>query len=322
MIRLLAGFAAAIALQLCSPSVSLAQIPAGDDIGYRNAAVSGRCVGSDLVAGGTSIRVSNYGSAGNNGVAIIALNLSRNECVSLNTPPGAVQIAAQAYGSGCAALYYMVWRPSLRDPWFYWLRPADAHALMCTADTLSTIPPTDTEPTAYTGKGQGTRGVGLTTRSYLDHIYSIVCDDFSGKQVQTWVGPDDSDSVFSANRLWDGQPVALPCYIAERRMKQPGSTGTEPATLSTSANWVEFIAAFKTLQAPVARAEGDVAGISLTKYAATPYADLAATFTADGQTGFCSDCDPPRNPPRPCTSKGAKTGAYVHRLNGKNYCTY
>src|SRR5258708_4394890 len=173
LIRLLAGFAAAIALLLCSPNVSLAQIPAGDDIGYRNAAVSGRCVGSDLVAGGTSIRVSNWGSAGVNGVAIIALNLSRNECVSLNTPPGAVQIAAQAYGSGCAALYYMVWRPRLRDPWFYWLRPADAHALMCTADTLSTIPPTDTEPTAYTGKGQATRGVGLTTRSYLDHIYSI-----------------------------------------------------------------------------------------------------------------------------------------------------
>jgi hypothetical protein len=309
------------ALLLGNISVCLAQIPAGDDIGYQNGAVSGRCVASDLVVGGTSIRILNSSSAVMNGIAIIALNLSRNACVSLNTPPGSVQLAFQAYGSGCAAIYYMVWQPHSRDPWLYWLGPADAHALMCTADTLSTTSPTDAAPTANVGSGTETTGKSLTTTAYLDHIYSIVCDDFSGTQAQKWAGPADSDLVFSANRTWGGQPVALPCYIAERRLKLPASTGTEAANLSTSVNWVEFIAAFRTFQPPVPRAEGDVAGI-LTKYAPTMYGNLAATFTLDGQTGFCSDCDPPSNPPKPCTSGGRKTGAYVHRLNGTNYCTY
>ena len=98
-----------------------------------------------------------------NGIAIIALNLSRNACVSLNTPPGSVQLAFQAYGSGCAAIYYMVWQPHSRDPWLYWLGPADAHALMCTADTLSTTLPTDAAPTAKVGSGTETSGISLTT---------------------------------------------------------------------------------------------------------------------------------------------------------------
>ena len=322
MIRLIQGCALVTALLFGHISITWAQIPAGDDIGYQNGAVSGRCVASDLVHGGTSIRILNGGSGVMNGIAIIALNLSRNACVSLNTPPGSVQLAIQAYGSGCAAIYYMVWQPHTRDPWLYWLGPADAHALMCTADTLSTISPIDAAPTVKVGNGTETTGKSLTTTAYLDHIYSIVCDDFSGTQVQKWTGPTDSDLVFSANRTWGGQPIALPCYIAERRLKLPSATGTEAGTLSTSVNWVEFIAAFRTLQPPVPRAVGDVGGISATKYAPTRYVDLTATFKIDGQTGYCEDCDPPSNPPKACTRTGAKTGAYVHRLNGKNYCTY
>lgn len=309
-------------LVLGNTSVALAQIPAGGDIGYQNGAVSGRCVASDLVVGGSSIRILNGGSAVVNGIAIIALNLSKNACVSLNTPPGSVQLAIQAYGSGCAAIYYMVWQSHSRDPWLYWLGPADAHALMCMAETLSTTSPTDAAPTANVGNGTQTTGKSLTTTAYLDHIYSIVCDDFSGTQAQKWAGPADSDLVFSANRTWGGQPSALPCYIAERRQKLPHATGTEAGILSTSTNWVEFITAFRTLQTPVPRAQGDVAGIAATKYASTTYADLTTTFTTNGQTGFCNDCDPPSNPPKVCTSVRAKTGAYVHRLNGKNYCTY
>ena len=136
-----------------------------------------------------------------------------------------------------------------------------------------------------------------------------------------WTGPTRIWSS-ARNRTWGGQPSALPCYIAERRQKLPDATGTEAGILSTSVNWVEFITAFRTLQAPVPRAVGDVGGISATKYAPTMYSNLTATFTINGQTGFCSDCDPPSNPPKACTSAGRKTGAYVHRLNGTNYCTY
>jgi hypothetical protein len=322
LIRLWAGLAVTVVLLVCTRDISRAQIPAGGDIGFTNGAVSGRCVATDQKTGVTSLRVLNGGSAALNGVAIIALNLSSDVCVSLNTPPGAVQVATRRYGAGCAALYYLVWKEHMRDPWFYWLGPADAHALMCTADTLATTSTLDGFATANTGTGTETAGVSLMTKGYLDHVYSIVCDDFDGKELQKWSGPDDSGLVFSANRLWSGQPAGLPCYISERRLKLPGSTGTESAKLSTSSNWVEFIAAFRTLQAPVPRQEGDVAGIALTKYAGTLFADLAKTFTADGQTGYCSDCDPPHTPPRACTSKATRTGAYVHRLHGVNYCTY
>jgi hypothetical protein len=320
--RLRAGSVAIVALLLCTLKAANAQIPAGGDIGYRNGAVSGRCIGTDLQHDETSIRIYNGGTGAVNGVAIIALNFSRDVCVSLNGPAGAVQIATQRYGAGCAALYYFVWHDHSRDPWFYWLEPSDAHALMCTADSLAITSVVDVPTTANTGAGTATAGISLTTQRYLDHIYSIVCDDSAGKQLQEWTAPDDSGLVFSSNRAWGGQPIGLPCYIAERRLKLPGATGTESSTLSTSANWVEFIAPLKTLQAPVARQEGDVAGIALTKYAGTTYANLDKTFTADGQTGFCSDCDPPSSTPKVCTSKRAKTGAFVHRLNGKNYCTY
>ena len=139
-----------------------------------------------------------------------------------------MQIATQAYGAGCAALYYMVWKEHLRDPWLYWLGPADAHALMCTADTLSTTSPLDVPPTANAGRGTATAGDSLTTQGYLDHVYSVVCDDFSGTTAQKWIGPADSDLVFSANRSWGGQPVALPCYIANVGRNFPAPPEPKP----------------------------------------------------------------------------------------------
>jgi hypothetical protein len=314
--------ASAILAALLLSRVASAQIPAGDDIGYGTANASGRCVGMGLERHATSATLNNNGTRFGNGIAIMALNLSANACASLNTPIGTVKIKTQAYGSGCAALYYLIWKHDSIDPTFVWSGSSDAHGFMCTADSLATTSPIDATTTANTGNGIGTTGISLTTTAYLDHVYSIVCDDYTGSPAQTWGGPADSDVVFSDNQTWDGRPAALPCYIAERRLKLPAATGIEATTLSSSANWVEFITDFRTLQPPVPRAEGDVAGISLTKYAPTIYTDLTAVFTINGQTGFCSDCDPPSIPPKACTSEGAKTGAFVHRLSGTNYCTY
>jgi hypothetical protein len=318
--KLFQAFAIVAALLLSK--VASAQIAAGDDIGYANGNTSGRCIGVGLSRRATAATLNNNATEFTNGIAIMALNLSANVCASLNTPNGTVKIKTQAYGSGCAALYYLIWKRGSVDPTFMWSGPSDAHGFICTADTLATTSPIDATTTANTGTGNATIGISLTTNAYLDHIYSVVCDDFTGTPAQTWSGPADSDVVFSDNLTWDSLPSALPCYIAERRLKLPSATGTEATTLSSSVNWVEFITDFRTLQAPVPRAEGDVAGISLTKYAPTMYVNLTASFTINGQTGFCSDCDPPSNPPKACTSAGAKTGAYVHRLDGTNYCTY
>src|SRR6202030_3942037 len=61
LIRLVQGLALVTALLFGQISITLAQIPAGDDIGYQNGAVSGRCVASDPVVGGSSIRILNSG---------------------------------------------------------------------------------------------------------------------------------------------------------------------------------------------------------------------------------------------------------------------
>jgi hypothetical protein len=40
----------------------------------------------------------------------------------------------------------------------------------------------------------------------------------------------------------------------------------------------------------------------------------------DGASFYCSNCDPPKNPTEACTSRGAKTGSWVHGLDGKWLC--
>ncbi|MGH7985232.1 MAG: hypothetical protein ACREQX_02960, partial [Candidatus Binataceae bacterium] len=42
----------------------------------------------------------------------------------------------------------------------------------------------------------------------------------------------------------------------------------------------------------------------------------------NGASFYCPNCDPPANPPVACTSAGAKTGAWVHGINGAWVCAY
>jgi hypothetical protein len=42
----------------------------------------------------------------------------------------------------------------------------------------------------------------------------------------------------------------------------------------------------------------------------------------NGAMAYCSDCDPPANPPVACASAGAKTGAMASRINGAWVCHY
>jgi hypothetical protein len=51
----------------------------------------------------------------------------------------------------------------------------------------------------------------------------------------------------------------------------------------------------------------------------TNYANLPATAT-NGQRWYCTNCDPPANPPVTCTSAGAKTGAFADGVNGAWLC--
>jgi len=49
------------------------------------------------------------------------------------------------------------------------------------------------------------------------------------------------------------------------------------------------------------------------------FADLPSSVT-NGVRRYCTDCDPPANPPVACTSAGAKTGAWVNGLNNTWVC--
>jgi hypothetical protein len=49
------------------------------------------------------------------------------------------------------------------------------------------------------------------------------------------------------------------------------------------------------------------------------FADLPGSVT-NGVRRYCIDCDPPANPPVPCASSGAKTGAWINGLNNTWVC--
>lgn len=65
----------------------------------------------------------------------------------------------------------------------------------------------------------------------------------------------------------------------------------------------------------------NAAAVRIVDSNATAFAKLP-TAAADGSTMYCSDCDPPANPPTTCASAGAKTGARASRINGAWVCAY
>ena len=71
---------------------------------------------------------------------------------------------------------------------------------------------------------------------------------------------------------------------------------------------------------PARNTTGDVTyGTVLTSTGMT-YANLPSP-TVSGGRFYCSDCDPPANPPVACTHTGAKTGAFADGVNGVWLCT-
>lgn len=63
---------------------------------------------------------------------------------------------------------------------------------------------------------------------------------------------------------------------------------------------------------------GNISGLTVST--GIKFSDLPSPVI-NGASFYCPDCDPPANPPIACTSSGAKTGAWVHGLNGAWICT-
>jgi hypothetical protein len=71
--------------------------------------------------------------------------------------------------------------------------------------------------------------------------------------------------------------------------------------------------------APVRNNTGDITYGSMMVSSGTTFANLPGTVV-NGARFYCSDCDPPANPPVTCTHSGAKTGSFVDGLNNQWLC--
>jgi hypothetical protein len=63
-------------------------------------------------------------------------------------------------------------------------------------------------------------------------------------------------------------------------------------------------------------ADVNVAGMSISKGIGWPLPETVV----NGGSFYCPNCDPPANPPTDCTSRGARTGSWVHGLNNHWIC--
>ncbi|MGH7836312.1 MAG: hypothetical protein ACREQC_00650, partial [Candidatus Binataceae bacterium] len=69
------------------------------------------------------------------------------------------------------------------------------------------------------------------------------------------------------------------------------------------------------------QSSGNVTVASTLIVSGSTFANLPAPAINGGRT-WCSNCDPPANPPVACTSSGTKTGAFADGVNNQWICTY
>ena len=70
--------------------------------------------------------------------------------------------------------------------------------------------------------------------------------------------------------------------------------------------------------APARNTTGDISGFAQISTGAS-FAKLPGTVV-NGMRTYCSNCDPPANPPVTCTSSGARTGAFADGVNNQWLC--
>jgi len=71
--------------------------------------------------------------------------------------------------------------------------------------------------------------------------------------------------------------------------------------------------------APTRNTTGDLAYGSILVSVGMPYAKIPAAVVNGGRF-YCTDCDPPANPPAACTHIGAETGSWVDGVNNQWLC--
>jgi hypothetical protein len=96
------------------------------------------------------------------------------------------------------------------------------------------------------------------------------------------------------------------------------STGTSLALGVTGTSYNDIGGSTSAYTAPTRNSTGDISGLAQIS-TGTTFVKLPATVV-NGMRVYCSNCDPPANPPVICTSAGARTGAFADGVNNTWLC--
>lgn len=96
------------------------------------------------------------------------------------------------------------------------------------------------------------------------------------------------------------------------------STGLSLALGVAGTSYNDIGGSTSAYTAPTRNSTGDISGLAHIS-TGTTFAKLPGTVV-NGMRVYCSNCDPPANPPVICTSAGARTGAFADGVNNQWLC--
>jgi hypothetical protein len=152
--------------------------------------------------------------------------------------------------------------------------------------------------------------------------YFVVCHDINGGV--TNVSPASNTvangpaSLTGANFIqinWTANSACATWDVLKGNTVTSLTTGVNGSASSFS----DIGQATASYTAPVRNNTGDINYGSILVSAGMTFSKLPGTVVNGGRF-YCTDCDPPANPPVTCTHAGAKTGSWVDGLNGQWLC--
>ncbi|HKV56360.1 MAG TPA: glycosyl hydrolase family 28-related protein [Candidatus Binataceae bacterium] len=162
-----------------------------------------------------------------------------------------------------------------------------------------------------------------TTGSTSYGPYYVVCHDDNGGSTlystgsnTVTNGPATLNSSNHIHIAWTGETG---CYSWDL-LKGNISTSLATNLAAAPTAFDDVGQSTSAYVAPLRNTTGDVSGGVLLSTGVT-FANLPTT-PVNGARIFCSDCDPPTNPPVACTHSGARSGAFADGLNGSWICAY
>ena len=161
-----------------------------------------------------------------------------------------------------------------------------------------------------------------TTGSTSYGPYFVVCHDINGGV--TNVSPASNTvangpaSLTSTNFIQINWTANSAC-AAWDVLKANTATSLTTGLVGTVTSFNDIGQTTASYAAPVRNSTGDISYGSILVSAGMTFAKLPGTVVNGGRF-YCTDCDPPANPPVTCTHAGAKTGSWVDGLNNQWLC--